>query len=258
MANGVRSGVLSDDPLDSCILAAGTAVAWIFAIELNVALLMTLQRSKSMYFWSLLISSWGLTVHALGFILKFLVGTTWRLNVPLITTGWVAMVTGQAFVLYSRLNLVVRNPSTLRRALYLIVFDAVALHVPTIVLMYGTNSTGEDATWIVGFNVMERIQLAGFCVQETIISAIYICSAVRTLHSMDHCSTRRVWLQLVLINVICIAMDIVLICLEYKNKYVGQASIKPMIYAIKLKLEFAVRGSEPAEGYNEDWTSDGK
>lgn len=35
-------------------------------------------------------------------------------------------------------------------------------------------------------------------------------------------------------------MDLVLICLEYTNNYAGEASIKPMIYAIKLKLEFTI------------------
>lgn len=47
-------------------------------------------------------------------------------------------------------------------------------------------------------------------------------------------------LQLLLINCICIGMDIVLIGLEFSNNYVGEASVKPMIYSIKLKLEFAV------------------
>lgn len=47
-------------------------------------------------------------------------------------------------------------------------------------------------------------------------------------------------IKLILINLVCIIMDIVLICLEYTNKYVGEASIKPMIYAIKLKLEFTI------------------
>lgn len=35
-------------------------------------------------------------------------------------------------------------------------------------------------------------------------------------------------------------MDLVLICLEYTDNYVCEASIKPMIYAIKLKLEFSI------------------
>ena len=47
-------------------------------------------------------------------------------------------------------------------------------------------------------------------------------------------------IQLILINCICIGMDIILIGLEFTNQYVGEASIKPMVYAIKLKLEFTV------------------
>lgn len=47
-------------------------------------------------------------------------------------------------------------------------------------------------------------------------------------------------IQLIFINLIFIITDIVLICLEYANKYVGEASIKPMIYAIKLRIEFTI------------------
>ena len=149
------------------------------------------------------------------------------------------MVSGQAFVLYSRLHLVVRNPRTLRIILWMIIFDAFALHVPTIVFTYGSNSPNANA-WTGDFNVMERIQLTGFCIQEFIISTVYIVATVRLLGSIYHSMTRKVMLQLLLINCICIGMDIVLIGLEFSNNYVGEASVKPMIYSIKLKLEFAV------------------
>lgn len=149
------------------------------------------------------------------------------------------MVTGQAFVLYSRLHLVVRNPRTLHLVLAMIITNAFVLHVPTIVFTAGANSP--DATqWAERLNIMERIQLMGFCVQEFIISTIYILSTVRLLGSIYHSMTRKVMLQLVLINCICIGMDVVLIGLEFTNNYVGETSIKPMIYSIKLKLEFAV------------------
>lgn len=149
------------------------------------------------------------------------------------------MVTGQAFVLYSRLHLVVRNQRTLRYILWMIIVDAVCLHVPTIVFTYGSNSNNADF-WTPKFDVMERIQLVGFCLQEFIISTVYITSTVRLLGSIYHSMTRKVMIQLLAINCICIGMDIILIGLEFTNNYVGEAAIKPMIYAIKLKLEFAV------------------
>lgn len=238
--DGVMNGTLLEDPLNACILAAATAVAWVYAIELNITIFLIFKRKAGLYFWSLLITSWGLTFHALGFVLKFLVGSTWLVTVPFITIGWVAMVTGQAFVLYSRLHLVVRDLKTLGYVLYLIIFDIFALHVPTVVFTYGSNSPNNTDLWTARFNVMERIQLAGFCIQETIISALYVLATVRMLRSIYHSSTRKVMIQLIFINFCCIGIDIVLICLEYTNKYVGEASIKPMIYAIKLKLEFTV------------------
>ena len=149
------------------------------------------------------------------------------------------MVTGQAFVLFSRLHLVVRNPRTLKLILAMIIFDAFALHIPTIVFTYGSNSPAASV-WAPRFNVMERIQLLGFCIQEFIISTVYIVCTVRLLGSIYHSMTRKVMFQLLLINFICIGMDVVLIGLEFTNNYVGEASVKPMIYSIKLKLEFAV------------------
>lgn len=149
------------------------------------------------------------------------------------------MVTGQAFVLFSRLHLVVRNQQTLRYLLTMIIFNAIALHLPTIIFTCGSNSPNAEF-WTPKFNIMERIQLVGFCLQEFVISTVYITSTVRLLGSIYHSMTRKVMLQLLTINCICIGMDIILIGLEFTNNYVAQAAIKPMIYAIKLKLEFAV------------------
>ncbi|KAL8793701.1 MAG: hypothetical protein Q9195_003750 [Heterodermia aff. obscurata] len=146
------TGALAYDPLQYCILAAGTAIAWLYTIELDIVVLYTFRRRTGLYFWSLLISSWGASLHALGFILKFLVGTSW----------------------------------------------------------------------------------------EFIISGLYIFSTVRLLGAIYHSMTRKVMFQLIFINSVCIGMDIILIVLEFTNNYVGEASIKPMLYAIKLKLEFAV------------------
>ncbi|KAL8799495.1 MAG: hypothetical protein Q9200_007525 [Gallowayella weberi] len=224
---------------DYCILAAATAIAWVFVIELDLTIFLTFRRRSGLYFWSLLISSWGCLLHGMGFILKFAVGSGWHVNLPFIEIGWVTMVTGQAFVLYSRLHLVVRNQKTLRYILWLIIVDAFCFHIPTIVFTIGINSPSQPA-WQHKFDIMERIQLVGFCLQEFLISTIYIVSTVRILGSVYHSMTRKVMLQLILINIVCIGMDVVLIGLEFSGKYTGEASIKPMVYAIKLKLEFTV------------------
>lgn len=93
-AGGVSSGALPYSPVQYCILAAGTAVAWVYAVEINIVVFLTFKQHNGLYFWSLLISSWGIVLHALGFILKFLVGINWVLACTIIDVGWVPMVTG--------------------------------------------------------------------------------------------------------------------------------------------------------------------
>ena len=233
------TGALPYDPIQSCILAACSAVAWSFTIELDITIILTYHRRSGIYFWSFLICSWGCALHALGFILKFLVGTSWLVDLTFIEIGWIAMVSGQAFVLWSRLNLVVRSQKLLRTVLVAIIIDGICLHSPTLVFLYGANSPS-SGRWVDKFNLMERIQLMGFSIQESVISGIYIVATVKLLGAVYYTCTHQAMVQLLAINFLCIAMDMILIGLEFSNKYVAEASVKPLIYAIKLKLEFAV------------------
>ncbi|KAL8644692.1 MAG: hypothetical protein Q9210_007127 [Variospora velana] len=260
---GVLQGALPYNPLDYTVLSACTAIAWVFSIELILTITCTRNGRSGCYFWSLIISSAGCIVHALGFILKFLVGASWLIDLVFIgiglqfhlkshssrlmlvamhanlhVAGWVAMVSGQSFVLWSRLNLVVRNKRILNGVLAVITIDGFALHVPTLVFIWGANAP--SPRWVDRFNTMERVQVLGFCFQEFAIGGIYIFATVKLLRALYYGDTRKAMLQLLAINCICVGMDVVLIALLFNGEYVAEASVKPLIYAIKLRLEFAV------------------
>ncbi|KAL8737021.1 MAG: hypothetical protein Q9181_002108 [Wetmoreana brouardii] len=236
--DGGVTGALPYDPYEYTVMAACTAVAWIFSLELILAVAFTLRRQSDCYFWAVLVSAAGCIIHALGFVLKFLVGTSWLVDLAFIGIGWVAMVSGQSFVLWSRLHLVVRNPYIIRGVLAAIIIDGFALHIPTLIFIYGANSPSRR--WVDRFNTMERVQLLGFSTQEFVIGAIYIIATVKLLRAIYYPGTRKAMLQLLAINCICLAMDLILIGFEFTNNYVAEASAKPLIYAVKLKLEFAV------------------
>ena len=148
------------------------------------------------------------------------------------------MVSGQSFVLWSRLNLVVRSRWIIRGVLVAIIVDGIALHTPTLVFIYGANAP--SPRWVNRFNTMERIQLLGFSIQEAIIGGIYIFATVKLLGAIYYGGTRTTMLQLLVVSCICLSMDFILVGLEFSNYYVAEASVKPLIYAVKLKLEFAV------------------
>jgi uncharacterized membrane protein len=127
--------------------------------------------------------------------------------------------------------------------LWLIIIDSVLLLVPTTVLTFSTAYIGTIPI-IRGYNVMERLQLAWFCAQEFVISGIYIAETVKLLRLMpdkDHRRTKIMY-ELLAINFVIIMLDVALLVVEYTGYYSLQTTLKPMVYSIKLKLEFAVLG----------------
>ena len=221
-------------------IAAFTAVAWYNVAELNVQVFLTFKRRRGLYFWSLLVSSYGCFLHALGFLLKFFVECNVYISVTIITLGWYAMVTGQAVVLYSRLHLVVREQRVLTGILAMIIINAICFHIPTTVFTYGINARNPPPRFLTAFNVYEKLQMTAFCIQEFIISGVYVWATISLLRPVYHGRTRRVMTQLIWINLIIIGMDICLLAMEYSNTYEIEATLKAMVYSIKLKLEFAV------------------
>lgn len=83
----------------------------------------------------------------------------------MISVGWVAMVTGQSLVLWSRLHLIVtgeRGQKILFYTKWMIITNAVVLHTATIVVEFGAFGNIESENFATAYNIMERIQITGF------------------------------------------------------------------------------------------------
>ncbi|KAJ5886007.1 uncharacterized protein N7473_008681 [Penicillium subrubescens] len=221
-----------------------SSIALYNAIELFILLFLTFQHYRGLYFWTLLLSVvLGVIPHTIGYILEFFSLAPLWLCLTISTIGFYVMVPGQSVVLYSRLHLVVQSHRILRFVLWLIIIDSVLLLVPTTVLTFATAYVGTIPI-IRGYNVMERLQLAWFCAQEFVISGIYIFETVKLLRLMpdkDHRRTKIMY-ELLAINFVIIMLDVALLVVEYIGYYSLQTTLKPMVYSIKLKLEFGVLG----------------
>ncbi|KAJ6111366.1 hypothetical protein N7523_007427 [Penicillium sp. IBT 18751x] len=221
-----------------------SSIALYNAIELFILLFLTFQHYRGLYFWALLLSVvLGVIPHTIGYILEFFALAPLWLSLTISTIGFYVMVPGQSVVLYSRLHLVVQNPRILRFVLWLIIVDAFILLIPTTVLTFSTAYV-QTLPFIRGYNVMERLQLAWFCVQEFVISGIYISETVKLLKLMPDKDQRRsrIMYELLAINFVIILLDVALLVVEYCGFYSLQTTLKPMVYSIKLKLEFGVLG----------------
>lgn len=206
--------------------------------------MLTRCRFHGLYFWSLVISGIGIIPYAVGFLTKYFnifTGPARWASVFLLTIGWYPMVTGQAVVLWSRLHLVVQGENGDRILFYtkwMIICNAICLHIPTTVLTWGSNANLQG--FIDGYNVMEKLQMCGFFIQEVILSSIYIIETVKILRTSVQRNTRRLMYQLIAINVLIIIMDLGLLGLEAASLYILETIFKGFLYSLKLKLEFAI------------------
>ncbi|EED15537.1 conserved hypothetical protein [Talaromyces stipitatus ATCC 10500] len=197
------------------------------ALELVVMILVSFRRFRGLYFWSLVLSAlFGLIPYSIGFFLKFFTRVSPWVTCTVLTVGWWVMVTGQAM-----------------QVLYMICINAVVLHLPTTILTYGSNNPDASPRFVVGYNIMEKIQLTGFSIQEAIISGLYLYETFKLLH-ITHRDKAQRWIQyqLIAVNVLIILMDLTLLVLEYASEYAIQICLKGAVYSVKLKLEFAVLG----------------
>uniref|UniRef100_A0A0D2YGJ4 DUF7703 domain-containing protein n=1 Tax=Fusarium oxysporum (strain Fo5176) TaxID=660025 RepID=A0A0D2YGJ4_FUSOF len=192
-------------------------------IELNVLILTTFKTRKSLYFWSFLAATNGIAPHTIGFLLK--------------------------------------NLFILKLVLAMIITNAVVLHIPIIILMYGANSSDKNP-WVHPYQIYEKIQVTVFFFQELIISAIYIkaCSSFfGTEGLLYRKGVRRMRRHLLFVNVIIILLDIPILVLEFADFYDFQTAYKAIVYSIKLKLEFNLlnRLVEVAKGNDTRGTENG-
>lgn len=164
----------------------------------------------------------------------------WIIAVVLAEIGWVGMVTGFSIVLYSRLNLLVRSRTVLRWTLIMIIMDAFLFHTPTIVFQFGVSNKPSHKKYLPYMAPMERIQVAAFSLQETIISGIYIYCTWQYLQNSFQKSTRRTIALLVSVQITVILADVIVIVLDYLEYFTLKAVLHSFFYAIKLQLEFVI------------------
>ena len=236
----ISEGPLPADTAVTSVLISMLTISIYMAALVDLKALATFKRYNTLYFWSLLVTSWGIILHSIGVILKWFVGSCpWELHTALSSVGWWCMVTGQSLVLYSRLHLAVRDKRVLRAILIMIIVDFCLFQVPTTLQKFMSTRT-DAGVWLSVYHVYERIQLVVFTIQELIISIIYIRAALIWLSPSDPEGMRHTKHFLIYLNVLCIALDIAIVIETSTNQWLYEEASQSLAYAIKLTLEFAV------------------
>lgn len=220
------------------------------ALEVIFITYLTYCRLRTLYFWSIMASASGVIGCVTSQIINLWVTTVSNLvSTALGCAGWIPMVTGQSLVLYSRLHLLYIDHRKLRLVLAIIIFNAVILHVTTVVLAVGAN-TSHPGPFPYLYSIMEKAQVTVFCFQEALLSGMYLWYARTFLKKHAHRlqysegkdvrAVKRTLRYLVVTNIIILLLDVSVLVLQYLGLYIFQLSTKNFVYSVKLKLEIGV------------------
>ncbi|KAI3390451.1 hypothetical protein diail_9632 [Diaporthe ilicicola] len=225
------------------VICVFISIAFYNVLELTISIFTSFKKRSGLYFWSILIATWGIAFNGTGYLLMHLSLTAEAtIYATLILIGWCAMITGQSVALYSRLHIVMHHQKRLRLVLYMIIANATCLHLPVIILVYGVNSANPDP-FRNPYTIFEKIQLCVFFVQELIISFLYVWETTNRLRlekAIGNSRTRKIMNHLIWVNILVILLDVSILALEFTNLFEVQTAWKPLVYSIKLKLEFSI------------------
>lgn len=225
------------------LVAVFTALPLWMTIELTVWVFYLFRRWSGLYFWSVLITTWGVTLHAVGFVLKVCVPScNYILSMVIAELGWIGMVTGFAMVMYSRLSLigfVMRNRYILRLALAMIIINGIVFHTSAITI-FAVGMANPGPKILSYMNNIERVQIVIFSVQEVILSAIYIYGTFKMAQHSFNSRIRLTIAYLIVIQLVVILLDVLIAVLDFLDYYILKSFIHSFAYALKLQLEFVI------------------
>ena len=229
-------------------LAASGFVAIVFYlfVDINLGIYRIFKRKRGLYYWCMLLGTWGCAIDNIAVVVKFFVHNPeplWPLYTLFILLGWSIYATAQLLVLYSRLHLVNQNRKLQRWVLIMIIAVASLMIIPTWPLAwqaYNPYNPQLSARFSFGEAIIDRVTQLGFTMAESILSGIYIWSLTKLLNLKSSVRYRRVMTDLVYVNVIAVCLDVLTVILVYLNQTGISHPIQTFSYILKMKLEFMV------------------
>lgn len=233
------------------IVTSFIALAFYNVLELSVFIYTTFKRRKGLYFWSMVIATWGIALNGTGYLVKFIrpdESTAVRvLTTVLVLLGWCTMITGHSVVLFSRLHLLVSDPFKIRLVLTMIMVDALICHPPTFAL-FALVQSDNPQPYAPAYSVYEKFQLLVFFIQEVIISIIYIVESAKFLRARAsinrtttidmramHVDSRTVMRWLIAVNVLVVVLDLSILGFEFSGFYDLQTSWVSASYFVRAR-----------------------
>ena len=229
-------------------LAASSFVALIFYLflDINLGIYRVFKRRQGLYYWCMLLGTWGCVIDAIAVILKYFLPNSerlWPLYTLFVLAGWTIYAPAQLLVLYSRLHLVNQDHVLQRWILIMIIAVATLMIVPTWPLVwqaYNPYDSRLSALYSPREAILDRCTQLGYTLAESVLSGIYVWSLTKLLNLKSSVRQRRVMNDLIYVNIIAVGLDVLTVVLVFLNRTGISHPVQAFSYILKLKLEFMV------------------
>lgn len=222
------------------------AITFYLFIDINLSIYRVFKKKQGLYYWCMLLGTWGCLINAIAVVVKSFVHDSeplWPLYTLFMLLGWTVFAPAQLLVLYSRLHLVNQDHSLQRRVLIMIVTVLSLMITPTWPLAWQAYNPYDEyfsALYSPREAILDRCTQIGYTIAETAVNGVYIWSLTKLLNIKSSVRQRRVMMDLICVNFIAVCLDILTVVLIFVNETGISHPIQGFSYILKLKLEFVV------------------
>lgn len=220
------------------------AVAAYNSVELFYWIFSFFRRYHGCYFWSLLVTAWGIIIFVTAVVLSLADMGPLALRNIAYSLGFFIVATGSVTVLYARLHLVTMD-KTPQYVLFLIIFTACTLHLPLSILYLIRGFAGPNTRPALESFCRKygHFVIACSCTRELLLTGVYLWVTFRNLKPILDAKGqegRRVKCELMIINIFVLVSTVCLLVLDSTNHEAIKQGYGSMATSVKLKMEFAV------------------
>ncbi|KAI9043219.1 uncharacterized protein KD926_004403 [Aspergillus affinis] len=223
------------------LLVSFMSIAIYNGLELFFWIFDFFKRRHGCYFWSMVISAFGIINFALAQVLIFFNLAPKIVWAPSISISYLTMSTALIMVLYSRLHLVTSDRIA-RWALYMIIVTTLVFPVPMQILFLV--GIFKQSMRVLDISLIyERLVVTVSCAREYLILAIYNFEAFRNLKyviAIKGPQGRKVRRILIATTFIIVCLDTALLVTEFQDRRAITMTYSAFSVSIKLKMEFAI------------------
>ncbi|KAL1795383.1 hypothetical protein ACET3X_007199 [Alternaria dauci] len=237
---------VAGEEITNFFITFGCLAIW-STLTLTIRLFTTLKKRSGVYFYSILVATWGLTIRQVGnFIQRYAQRCPWQVGFTMQQIGWAGMITGFSMVLYSRLTVIMQSHKARRTLLGMIIFNGLVWHTVMTTVLAGKktmksagNASGTRA-WQHVEDRVEKIQVVTFALQDIILSYFYLRAAYQYLKGRftKSSKTRSVMCLLLLVQLVAISIDAAIVYMDCAGYLQLKFIVFSFAYAVKLELEF--------------------